>query len=286
MRKMEIKRLKQEASQLPAEQRRGAISDLLSAAQNRDDRDEALLACIDLCHDRSIIKDALTPHSQTILAFWSEYVHTVLPLQKDPHKLDWIIPENGYSSVRRSGGILLDLMGYLPMDLAENSLREVLSLTDPHLKMFAALSMLRNLKHVEPTDLDAIGASHETRLLFWEQLETLEMQSLMPSLWAMPQMLAASDLSRWAGSPFELSVPPEEIEWMATFPVNIDAKEEEIYLFRFREFPKPWEPDEGWFAGIAGPYRGGKPLRAPWSRFESWNSKSPKEHFLVLIGAS
>ena len=84
MRKMEIKRLKQEVGQLPGEHKRGAISDLLSAAQNRDDRDEALLACIDLCHDRLIVEDSLTPHSQTILAFWSEYVHTALPLQRDP----------------------------------------------------------------------------------------------------------------------------------------------------------------------------------------------------------
>jgi hypothetical protein len=285
MQKMEIKRLKEEGRQLPDDQTGDVFFRLVSAAQNQADRDEALLVCIDLCHDRSIAKDTLTPHSQTILAFWSEYVQTALPLQKGPYRLDWIL-ESDYSSVRRSGGILLDLMGYLPMDLAENSLRAAFALTDPRLKMFAALSLLKNLKAVEIAELYAIGASHETRLLFWERLEALEMQSLMPSRWATPEMLAASDLSRWAGSPFELSVPPEEIESMATFPVSTDAKAEEIYVFRFREFPKPWEPDEGWFAGIAGPYRDGKPLRSPWSRFESWNSKSPEEHFLVLIGAS
>jgi hypothetical protein len=280
---MDIKQVKREVRRLSAGHRGEAVFQLIALAHSQDDRDEALLVCVDLCSDGLIGREELAPHIQAVLAFWGEYFQIALPLQQDPGKLDWIL-DSDYAPVRRRGGILLDLMGYLPTDLVENSLREAFALTDPRLKMFAALSLLRNFNTFELADLNAIGASHEIRLLFWEQLEKLEMQSLMPELWATPEMLAASDLSRWASSPCELGAPPEEIEWMAICPVSMDGKTEDIYLFRFREFPKPWEPDEGWFAGIAGPFRDGKRLRSPWSRFESWNSQSPEQHFIALIG--
>jgi hypothetical protein len=279
---MDIKQLKRDARQLPVEQRSGVIAQLMIDVPNKEERDDAMGACVDLCADGVITKGLLAPHTETILARWAEFFLIVQPLQKDPSKLNWILDDD-YKPLRRRGGILLDLMGYLP-ESAEAPLREGLSLRDPRLKMFAALSLLRNLKHVDLAELDAIGASHEIRLLFWKQLEKIDMQSIMPAKWATPSMLAAADLSRWASSPSELNVPPEEIECMGRIPVDLNGQVEEIYLFRFREFPKPWEDGEGWFAGVAGPFRDGKCIRSPWSRFERRDSMTPAEHIAKLLG--
>ena len=281
----DIKRLKEDARQLPAGQRCETVSRLVSVAQDPNERDEAMLACVEMSQKQIISKDDLASHAQSILAFWSIYFQTLRPLQQDPSKLDWII-EDRYMPLRRGSGILLDLMGYLPISLVENALKEALGLTDPRLKMLAALSLLRNFKAVDSVELDAIGARHEVRLLFWEQLKKLAMQSLMPARWAIPEMLAASDLSRWASFPSELGTPPEEIEYMAKFRILVGGNRQDVYLFRFREFPKPWEPDGGWKAAVAGPCEDGVMLLSPWSRFESWNSKTPYQHFVALIDSS
>jgi hypothetical protein len=105
----------------------------------------------------------------------------------------------------------------------------------------------------------------------------------MPARWAAPEKLAESALSRWLSRPTELGTFPENIELVERFPVEDDTgKSDDAYLFRFREFPKPWEPGEGWMAGIAGPYRDGVALGSPWSSFRAWNSMSPSEHFDLL----
>ena len=59
--------------------------------------------------------------------------------------------------------------------------------------------------------------------------------------------------------------------------------EVEVYLFRFRTVPPHWSADDGWMAGVAGPYlkretpspeaHGGT-----FSQFTPWDSKTPEEH--------
>lgn len=280
---MDFKQLKKHARLMPEDQKAAILAQLMMAPQTDEERDDAMAACIDLCSEGVITKELLTYHAERTLDRWAELLPLVQSRQKNPAKCDWILDDT-YKPLRRRGGILLDLMGYLPIELSESGLREGVSLSDPRLKMFAALSLLRNLKQVGLTDLEAIAASHEVRLMFWKQLEKIDMQSIMPPHWATPYMLAAADLSRWACSPSELNAPPEEIECMGRFPVDLDGHMEEMYLFRFREFPKPWEDGEGWFAGVAGPFRDGKSLRSPWSRFERWDSMTPTEHIRKLLG--
>ena len=53
-----------------------------------------------------------------------------------------------------------------------------------------------------------------------------------------------------------------------------------VYLFRFREFAKPWEAGDGWVAGIAGPIRDGESQESPWSPFDEWDSMTPRPKFL------
>jgi hypothetical protein len=175
------------------------------------------------------------------------------------------------------------VLRYFPGDEIGQCLREGLTLADPLLKLFAARSLLYRMEYVAPEDIEPIAADNETRVVLWGELHTFKMESLMPPKWAAPALLAASKLARWASGPHELGMLPEEVEPMKSFLIGVDGRMLEIFLFRFRLYPKPWEPGEGWMAGIAGPYRDGQILRS-WSQFDTWSSKSPEEHFAKLYG--
>jgi hypothetical protein len=243
----EIDQLAKEIRRRPAENRAVGLMKLLDLADSSASQSEVLVAVLDLCTDGTLQGIDLDPHAATFLRLWKDIFDRARSMQGPPEKQEWKIDDD-YSEVRRAAGILLDLIGYLPIQQVENALREGLSLTDPRLKMFAALSFLRQLHPVEPDELERIGASHEVRILLWEQLKSMKMEWLMPEIWSSPEQLAASELSRWIGHPMELGTPPEEIEHMETFHVRTDSGIADVYLFRFREFPKPCEPGEGWMA--------------------------------------
>ena len=266
---------------LPAEDRASELTKLLDLANSDESRHEALVACFNLCSEDVLRKQDIEPHAPTILGYWRDAFERANPMQGLAEKLEWKIDPD-YAEVRLVAGLLLDLMGYLPIQQVESALREGLSLTDQRLKMFAALSLLRQLQVVDPEELERIATSHEVRILLWEQLRLQNMESLMPEAWSTPEMLAASELSRWVAHPMELGTPPEEIELMGVFPAATDAGFEDVYLFRFREYPQPWEPGEGWKAGIAGPMSNGEAIGSSWSRFENWDSRIPEEHFNKL----
>jgi hypothetical protein len=277
----EVDQLAQRIRRLRPEDRASALTRLLELAGVDETQTEALAACLDLSTDRVLREEDLEPHSSTILGFWADVFGRAKPMQGSSDKMEWKIDPD-YAPIRHSAGVILDLMGYLPIQQVEIALREGLSVTDQRLKMFAALSLLRQLQTVDPAELENIAASHETRIVFLEQLRTLKMEWLMPEAWSSSEMLAASELSRWIAHPMELGTPPEEIELMGSFPSKVHGGRLDVYLFRFREFPKPWEPDQGWMAGIAGPFENGESIGSPWSRFESWDSKTPEEHFTEL----
>ena len=150
--------------------------------------------------------------------------------------------------------------------------------------MLQALTcLLRQGESVTADDLEQIAADHETRILLWRGLQRLNRESLMPAEWAKPEMLAGSNLANWLSSPSELNALPEHVELMKRFLVDVDGEVLEAYLFRFREFAKPWEPGEGWMAGIAGPIQDGESTGSPWSSFKRWDSMSDEEHFDKLF---
>lgn len=277
----QVDELAQEIRNLPRGARAPAVAGLAELVRDEATRPDAIMAFLNLSDKHILVPDELEPHLQIFLGAWKEALSQVKPKQQAPEKLEWQMDED-YSGLRQCAEILLDLFGHLPMSEAGGYLREALSLTDPRLQLFAALSLLRNLEPVSSSDLEKIAASHQTRIFLWEQLNELGMESLMPMPWAESDKLAASELSRWVSSPMELGAPPEEIELMRAFSVAVDSWKGDVYLFRFREFPKPWEAGEGWMAGIAGPIRDGQTVGSCWSSFEPWDSMTPEEHFAKL----
>jgi len=253
-------------------------------SQPDDEYLEHVRQLVDLWALDQITPADLKPHARAILALWNAAFEQVKPFQQQIVRAEWIL-DHYYQPAARLAERLLALMGYFRGKRIGLSLRDALQLTDPSLKMQALVSLLRRREPVPKTDFDAVVSSHIVRITFWECLQELGMESLMPPQWAAPQELAASALSRWLSRPNELNAIPEEIELMSTFSVADPAGEPmDVYLFRFREYPKPWEPGEGWMAGIAGPYRDGSQIESPWSSFRRWDSMSPEEHFAMLWG--
>ncbi len=238
---------------------------------------EVVQECLELLERGELRPDELAPYAPEILGIWNSACSELRPKQREGVSVEWLL-EDDYRGPRALGELVLDVLGYIPGDDAGKNLREALTLADPRLKAFAILSLLRRGEHVEPALIEDVAASLEMRMIFWRQLGKIGRQSLMPSRWAHPAMLAASDLCNWAAHPNELGVPPEEVEIMAEIPVESECGEPGVvYLFRFREYPKPWEPGEGWMAGIAGPND------CPWSSFKKWDSMTPEEHFEKLF---
>jgi hypothetical protein len=277
----EIKQLVQSISKLPAEQRGSAVKRLINLACDGEFRSEVFVACLNLCMKGVLRGEDFEPYISSILNSWADVLDQARSMQGSAEELEWRIDED-YAEVRSFSGLLLDLMGYLPIEYVEGALSEGLALVDPRLKMFAVLSLLRQSQAVGPLELERIAVSHEVRIVLWEELRKLQMEWLMPEEWSTPAALAASELSRWISDPSELGAPPEEIELMASYPVNYDGIDHDLYLFRFREYPKPWEDGDGWMAGIAGPFRDGEAISSCWSSFESWRSRTAQEHFHKL----
>ncbi len=263
--------------------RQAAIAALFEPGENGRQRPSELLQqCLDLLQERVIEPDEIAPHAQLLLDIWDSAEAELRPWQQDGTSTEWLF-DSDYARPRSLGEVALDVLGYVPGEDAARRLRQAVLLADPRLKTFGILSLLRRGEDVDPEQVERAAASLEMRMIFMRQLKQLGKESLMPQRWAQPEQLAASDLAHWAGHPNELGVAPEQVELMERVLVESDEPEPDIvYLFRFREYPKPWEQGEGWIAGIAGPIRNGESQDSPWSSFKPWDSLSPEQHFEKL----
>ena len=264
-------------------QRLAALNRLKELAIDDATCEEAVAALVGLWREKFATPSDLLPYVGTVIEIWKDLFDRVKPFQQKNVKVAWIMDKD-YAALGRVAEGFLEVLGHFPEPAIGPILRAAFQqLTDPDLRMFALVSLLRRLDPVSVRDIEQIADSCLVRIYFWEHLRELAMESLMPAQWASPDALGASDLSRWLRHPNELNTFPEEVELMAAFPVEVDeGSTENVYLFRFRECAKPWEPGEGWMAGIAGPYRDGVPLQTPWSELRPWNSMSPGEHFNLL----
>jgi hypothetical protein len=276
-----------QAREKAADDRRAAIVELQQLAHDASKRDEAVDALVHLWREHFAAPADVALFATTVLESWKRLYPRVKAFQQPVAKVEWIMDDE-YAEVSREAETLLGLLGYFHDEAITPHLREALQqLSDPDLKMFAILSLVRRGDPVSAEEIEPVAASHLVRIYLWDQLLDLGMESLMPEEWAAPEELAASELSRWLSHPNELNAFPEEIELMGIYSLPPEGSEEGpdenfVYLFRFREYPKPWEPGEGWMAGIAGSYRDGRSLRSPWSQFRRWDSMSADAHVSML----
>jgi hypothetical protein len=226
----------------------------------------------------------LVPHADALLALYAKRRDKLLPAQRrDGVAWRW---EPRYHRRRWQSGVLLDLLGHAPTPEVEAELRRAAAAyTDPRLRMYALLSLLRHDQDVDAKAVAGVAADPESRKWLFDGLQKLERFHLYPAAYRTQAALAESDLVSWLIHPTELGRAPEEIELVQSVPFDTqtDAGWADYYLFRFRTAPPHWAARYGWIAGVSGPFlRKDAPsiqaLGDTISTFTPWDRKTPAEH--------
>lgn len=223
---------------------------------------------------------AFDKHAQVLLGAYRRHESVLRPRQQSSG-ITWM-RETEYLENRAIAGLLLDLMGYFDTPEIRAELDQALSYRDPWLKLFAVLSSLRGGTVVPAAHFTEVAAAPETRGWLFRNLSQQNRSDLFPLLYATQQSLAESAMVSWLTYPTELGSVPDSIELMRT----ISDGDDEYYLFRFRSSHPDWA-DEGWMAGVAGPFDRTAPPSpdaggGTFSAFEPWESKTPEEHLQSL----
>ena len=227
---------------------------------------------------------ALVPAADAILVLYAQRRDRLLPVQR-AEGVAWRW-EPRYHRRRWQAGVLLDLLGHTPTPAVEADLRRaVAEYTDPRLRLYALLSLLRHDRDVDAAAAAEVAADPESRKWLFDGLQKLEGTHLYPVEYRNQEALAESDLVNWLIHPTELGRAPEEIELVrpVSFDTKTDAGWAEYYLFRFRTEPPHWAARYGWLAGVSGPFlRKDRPtiqaLGDTFSAFTPWDRKSENEH--------
>jgi hypothetical protein len=226
----------------------------------------------------------LVPYADALLGLYLPRRDKVRPAQRT-RGVAWRWDPT-YHRCRWQAGVLLDLLGHVPTPDVEAELRRaVAELTDPRLRLYALLSLLRHDRDVEPGIVAEVAADPESRKWLYDGLQKLERFHLYPAALRTQAALAESDLVNWLIHPTELGRAPESIELVQQIPFDTgtDAGWADYYLFRFRTQPSHWAARYGWLAGVSGPFlRKDQPtiqaLGDTFSTFTPWERKTTAEH--------
>jgi hypothetical protein len=227
--------------------------------------------------------DSILDYAKAIEMDYAALAENLIRSQKNEGN-DWIW-EDEYQELRRDASLCLDLLGRFSGERVKNLLRIALNYTDPRLKYFAVIGLLRQSEVIEQKYLRDIAASPEMRNFFYDRLVNMGKENLFPEEFKTQQAFAESDMVIWLIYPTELGRAPDEIELMriGAFDTETEYGLIEYYVFRFRTFEPHWAAKDGWIAGISGPFLrkdspSTKPLGETFSQFEPWESKSAEEH--------
>ncbi len=245
--------------------------------------------CLEYFKKGLLSADRMRPYVKGALKAYRKYREKLMPLQRDTG-IDWMWAE-AYQEWRGGAGLLLDVLGYFGGSSSRDELRNALNYSDPRLKFFAALSLLRMGEPVAGEHFLSTAASAEMRKWLFEELKNLNRLDLFPPQYANQEALAESEMVDWLIFPTELGRVPDGIELMKVY--SLDAGPPggllDYYLFRFKTHPPHWAAEEGWLAGIAGPYRRreaptAEALGSTFSQFHKWEDMTADEHFKSIVG--
>jgi hypothetical protein len=113
-----------------------------------------------------------------------------------------------YAEPRMLAALLLDLLGYLPGHEANEALERALAYSDPRLRCFAVISLLRRGREVAREHLASVAACPETRIWLYDLLRGIEKEDLFPAEYHNQPAFAESDMVNWLIFPTELGRAP------------------------------------------------------------------------------
>jgi hypothetical protein len=144
---------------------------------------------------------------------------------------------------------------------------------------------LKNDQELDKNLIETLASDPLTRNSLYDELEKFNKSEFFPAKYRTKKYFAESDLVFWLNHPNELRQPPDEIELTEIITLNSDTEPQklEYYLFRFCTKLPHWASQNGWMAGVSGPYLTSEnaPLISPpgtFSELEKYDSKTPQEH--------
>lgn len=256
---------------------------LLKFAVNRDIAVDIYMILLN-CFDNGLIKDEQIKDSKAmIINDVVDMAHKVLECKFDEdNKCLW--NDDQYLELRYAAGVYFDLAGYINNAEIILTLRNLMKIKDIKLKLFAAISLIKLGETISEEDALEIAADNESRNWFYDNLKRLEKIEVFPEKYKNQKAFAESNMVDWLIYPTELGRVPDAIELMNVF----DTEEEEYYLFRFKCDSVEAFEEDGWMAGVSGPFsKNEKPTTSAggytFSHFEKWESKTPEEHFNSIV---
>ncbi len=245
-----------------------------------------LLLCY--LYEGAIKPEAVAAYGEKLLERYRDCANKLMRMQK-AEGVAWMW-EDSYEELRSMGALYVDLLGYFPEPHMQEVVRQALTFTDPRLKLFAVLGLIRQGEDVEAKHLLDVAASAEVRNPLFDGLKMFGKLSLFPEEFGTQAALAESNMVNWLIYPTELGRAPDEIELMhiATIDPGTADGLNDYYVFRFRTFEPHWAAKDGWMAGVSGPFiQKDAPSTVSYghtfSRFEPWDSKAPEEHLEAVL---
>lgn len=258
--------------------------ELLDYAANTKLRRLVFDVALAYCSNGALEPAVLASRSQTVLDRYAELRSEMLPLQRRDG-LDWMWADE-YRSLQSEAEVLVDLLGYVPTATARAELaRAVQEWHAPRLKCFAVISALRQGDVIEARHVMEVAESAEMRSILYRMLREMGKDDGYPQEFLNQEAFAESEMVHWLTDGCELGRVPDEIQLIKVVSETDEPDRDacDYYVFRFRTKAPHWAAQDGWLAGVSGPFkRADSPTPDgacdTLSRFEAWDSRSPEQH--------
>ena len=155
--------------------------------------------------------------------------------------------------------------------------------SDINRRVEAVLAPLNSGGHPDVEQLRVLAEDPATRNTLRDQLAALNQSSLFPAEYATEEAMAESELVFWLRHPNELGASPDEIERMERQTRPCQGGEVAYFVFRYKTHPPHWAANQGWLAGVAGPYPASGTVGpdvhpTAFSTFKPYAEATPAEH--------
>lgn len=240
----------------------------------------------DAVREGGMSKSLLIPYVGDLLSILTILRKDIAPLQQESG-IAWMWARE-YEDKRNLAGLLLDLVADLPESQVVGELTAWLEMQDPRLLAFATVSLLAFGRKVDSDVIRRCVVLPEMRTIFYDRLAQIGQQGLYPTEFFNQVHFAESDMVRWLTYPTELNRAPDEIVPAQVLRFRMDGyKPVALYVFRYRTHEPDENAEDGWMAGISGPFAlDGVPsteaLGGTFSDFEPWESRSAADHAIAI----
>jgi len=152
------------------------------------------------------------------------------------------------------------------------------------------VSALKAGRAVDDAEITRLARDMQTRSALYRALVKLKKVERFPEEDAKPERIAEADLALWLSHPHEMKALPDHLELVTMIErqEGTPPATRRYYLFKYRMDPPHFAAEDGWMAGMAGPYApDGRMLEKPTgilSEFKPWDSASPEEHLNIILG--